>query len=300
SNVLAGKAWGIPVKGTHAHSWVMAFEDELASFEAYAQALPNNCIFLVDTYDSLEGVRRAVQVGQQLRQRGHELAGIRIDSGDLAYLSIQARKILNEGGFPKAVVVASNDLDEHLVTSLKQQGSAIDVWGIGTKLVTGFDQPALGGVYKLSALRRPGGEWEHKLKLSEHAAKATNPGILQVRRFRSKQEFIGDAIYDELQPPSDHVTIVDPADPTRRKHFPSGALCEDLLVPVLREGAPVGQMPSLDAIRAQARHQLSMLHPGLKRLENPHQYPAGLELGLHKRKVQMILHARGEPQPIHL
>ena len=154
SNVLAGKIYGIPVRGTHAHSWVMSFDDELTAFEKYADALPNNCVFLVDTYDTLQGVRNAVKVGQALRERGHEMVGVRLDSGDLAKLSIGAREILDQGGFPKASIVASNDLDEHLMASLKSQGARISVWGVGTKLVTAYDQPALGGVYKLGGYPR--------------------------------------------------------------------------------------------------------------------------------------------------
>src|SRR6266550_5632730 len=136
SNVLAAKLYGIPVRGTHAHSWVMSFDDEREAFRAYAEAMPNNCVFLVDTYDSLEGVRRAVEAGRLLRERGHEMVGIRLDSGDLAWLSVEARKILDEAGFPNAVIVASNDLDEHIIASLKEQGAMINVWGVGTKLVT--------------------------------------------------------------------------------------------------------------------------------------------------------------------
>src|SRR6266849_1713418 len=200
SNVLAGKTHGIPVSGTHAHSWAMSFDSELEAFAAYAKALPNNCIFLVDTYDSLEGVRHAVEIGRELRRQGHGLAGIRLDSGDLAFLSIKARKILDEAGFKDAVIVASNDLDEHIIESLKLQGATINVWGVGTKLVTAYDQPALGGVYKLSAIRKTDGSWEHKVKLSEQTAKVTNPGVLQVRRFQEGKEFIGDAIYDEARP----------------------------------------------------------------------------------------------------
>lgn len=294
SNVLAGKLMGIPVKGTHAHSWVMAFEDEQTAFDAYARAMPNNCIFLVDTYDSIQGVRHAVETGKKLRSQGHELAGIRLDSGDLAYLSIEARKLLDAAGFTDAAILGSNDLDEHLIASLKQQGARINVWGVGTKLVTAYDQPALGCVYKLSALRKPDGAWEHKLKLSDQAAKATNPGILQVRRFRTEREFIGDAIYDELQPHPQPTTIVDPADSTRRKHFTANARTEDLLVPALKQGKLVAELPSLDAIRDRARRQLAMLHPGIKRFEYPHEYPAGLELRLHDLKTQLILRARGE------
>src|SRR5215213_2354655 len=165
SNVLAGRLFGIPVKGTHAHSWVMSFEDEREAFQEYAEALPNNCVFLADTYDTLEGVRRAAEVGKKLRARGHEMVGIRLDSGDLAYLSIEARKILDEAGFPRAAILASNDLDENLIASLKEQGAKVNVWGVGTKLVTAYDQPALGGVYKMAAIRAKDGKaWEHKVK----------------------------------------------------------------------------------------------------------------------------------------
>ena len=294
SNVLAGKTFGIPVKGTHAHSWVMSFENELDAFNAYAGAMPNNCIFLVDTYDSISGVRHAIEVGKRLRKHGHRLAGIRLDSGDLAYLSIKARKMLNAAGFKDAVIVASNDLNERLIASLKQQGAAVDVWGVGTMLVTAYDQPALGGVYKLSAMRNPDGTWNHKIKLSEQTAKITNPGVLQVRRFQKDGEFIGDAIYDETRPLPEEITIVDPVDPTRRKHFPPTTKHEDLLVPILRRGKLVYDPPSLDSTRAHARRQLSMLHAGIKRFDNPHQYPAGLELTLHDFKTDLILRAKGE------
>lgn len=294
SNVLAGRIHGIPVSGTHAHSWVMAFDAERKAFEEYARAMPDNCILLVDTYDSLAGVRNAVEVGRELRQRGHRLVGIRLDSGDLAFLSLAARKILDEAGFKDTVIVGSNDLDEHIIASLKDQGATISVWGVGTKLVTAYDQPALGGVYKLSALRTASGDWEAKLKLSEQAAKTTNPGILQVRRFRSESEFIGDAIYDLSRPTPPTFTIVDPLDPTRRKHFPPEAAGEDLLVPVFRAGQLVYAAPSLKEIRDRAREQLSMLHAGIKRAINPHEYPAGLEQELYEFKTRLVLKARGQ------
>jgi nicotinate phosphoribosyltransferase len=293
--LLAGKLFNIPVRGTHAHSWVMSFDNELAAFEAYADALPNNAFFLVDTYDTLEGVRRAVEVGKQLQGSGHRLGGIRLDSGDLAYLSIEARKILDAAGFKEAIIVASNDLDERIIASLKQQGAAINVWGVGTKLVTAYDQPALGGVYKLSALRKAGGPWEYKVKLSEHKAKGTDPGMLQVRRFQEGGQFIGDAIFDEIGPAPQRFTIVDPLDGTRRKHLPEKAEWEDLLTPVLRHGQPLRELPGLEAIRERARSQLAMLHPGIKRFDHPHQYPAGLELGLHELKTRLVLEARKEP-----
>jgi nicotinate phosphoribosyltransferase len=296
SNLLAGKLYGIPVRGTHAHSWVMSFDNELDAFEGYADVLPNNCVFLVDTYDTLQGVRHAVEVGRKLRAQGHEMIGIRLDSGDLAWLSIEARRILDAGGFPDARILASNDLDEHIINSLKEQGARIGVWGVGTKLATAYDQPALGGVYKLSALRDQGGRWQYKLKLSEQAAKISNPGVLQVRRFRSPAaagEFIADAIYDEelgLTPPP---TIVDPLDPTRRRAIGADAAHEDLLVPVFRGGKLVYDIPTLDAVRARARQQLAGFHAGIKRFVNPHQYPVGLERRLHELKTDLILKARG-------
>jgi nicotinate phosphoribosyltransferase len=217
-----------------------------------------------------------------------------LDSGDLAFLSIQARKILDEAGFTKTAIVGSNDLDEHLIRSLKQQGAPITVWGVGTKLVTAYDNPALGGVYKLSALRNRSGEWEPKVKLSDLAAKITNPGILQVRRFRSKNEFLGDAIYDVSRPVPETFTIVDALDITRRKHFDPGTDRQDLLVPIFRGGRQVYESPRLEDIRRRVQDQLAMLHPRIKRAVNPHQYPAGLEQGLHDEKTKLILKARGE------
>jgi nicotinate phosphoribosyltransferase len=295
SNVLAGKTYGIPVAGTHAHSWVMSFESELEAFAAYAEALPNNCIFLVDTFDSLQGVRHAIEIAKQLREQGYEFIGVRLDSGDLAFLSSQARKLLDEAGFPNAAILGSNDLDEHIIDSLKMQGATINVWGVGTRLVTAYDQPALGGVYKLSAIRNPDGQWEPKLKLSEQSAKITNPGILQVRRFRSDKEFIGDAIYEVGLGLPAAPTIVDPLDITRRKHFEPDTPHEDLLVPIFRRGHLIYAPPSLEEARKRAQEQLGMLHPGLKRAINPHEYPAGLEQGLDKLKTSLVLKARGEP-----
>jgi nicotinate phosphoribosyltransferase len=296
SNVLAGKLFGIPVKGTHAHSWVMSFDTELQSFEAYAGAMPNNCVFLVDTYNTLDGVRRAVAVGRKLREAGHEMVGVRLDSGDLAYLSIQARRILDEGGFPDAHILASNDLDENIITSLKTQGARIDTWGVGTKLVTAYDQPALGGIYKLAALRRADGRWEYKVKLSEQAAKVSTPGVLNVRRYyRGDGEAMADMIYDEptsAAVPADP-TIVDPFDFSRRKHIPAGAKHEDLLVPVFRGGRRVYEVPPLAVSRERTGKQLARFHSGVKRFVNPHQYPVGLERSLHEMKTRLVLEARG-------
>jgi nicotinate phosphoribosyltransferase len=293
SNVLAGRLFGIPVKGTHAHSWVMAFDSEREAFAAWADAQPNNCVLLVDTYDSVEGVRRALEVARTLRGRGYALAGIRLDSGDLAYLSLEARRILDEGGFPDVRIMASNELDEHVIASLKEQGAAVTVWGVGTRLVTGGDEPALGGVYKLAAVRRPGRRWEHRVKVSEQAAKTTTPGIQQVRRFQTDAGFLADVIYDEEQGLPARPTVVDPVDSTRRKHIPAEAGGEDLLVPVARAGRIVYSPPPAGAARGRARSQLERLHAGIKRFVNPHEYPVGLSAELHDLKTRLVLEARG-------
>jgi nicotinate phosphoribosyltransferase len=292
SNVLAGMLFGIPVKGTHAHSWVMSFDAELEAFEAYAGAMPNNCVFLVDTYDTLMGVRHAIEIGRRLRERGHRLVGIRLDSGDLAYLSIEARRLLDEAGFPDAAIIASNDLDESIIASLKHQGAQINVWGVGTKLVTAYDQPAMGGVYKLGAIRAPGQPWQYKLKLSEQAIKVSNPGILQVRRFEERDSYAGDLIYDEALGPGER-HLVDPADITRRKRISDAAEAEDLLVPIFDEGKLVYMPPPLAASRDRTRRQLARFHGGIKRFLNPHEYPVGLELRLHQLKTELMLKARG-------
>ena len=292
SNVLAGRLFDIPVKGTHAHSWVMSFEDEMAAFEAYAEAMPNNCVFLVDTYDTVEGVKKAITVGRQLRDRGYEMVGIRLDSGDLAWLSIEARRLLDDAGFPDATIVASNDLDERLIEDLKHQNAQINVWGVGTKLATAYDQPALGGVYKLSAVREPNGDWEPRVKLSEQAIKVSNPGIQQVRRYRTEQEFVADAIYDERLGFGDLARIVDPMDPTRQRVLPSDGQFEDLLIPIFRTGKSVYEPPTIHASRSRTKEQLAMLHQGVRRFVNPHQYAVGLEANLHEQKTELILKSR--------
>lgn len=293
SNVLAGRLFDIPVRGTHAHSWVMAYGDELAAFQAYAEAMPNNCIFLVDTYDSLQGVRNAIEVGRRLRRQGHEMIGIRLDSGDLAWLSIQARKLLDEAGFSEAVIVASSDLDERIIESLNTQHARIDVWGVGTRLVTAYDQPALGGVYKLAAVRRRGQPWQHRIKLSEQLVKITDPGILQVRRFRHTDECVGDMIYCQQLGAEGPAVLIDPEDESRRKQIPHDALHEDLLVPVFREGACVYQSPPLVDVRRRTAEQLAGMSDSIKRLVNPHEYPVGLHPGLHALKKRLIHEARG-------
>jgi nicotinate phosphoribosyltransferase len=295
SDVLAGRLYGIPVRGTHAHSWVMSFDKEPEAFLAYAAAMPNNAVFLVDTYDTLEGVRHAIEAGRWLRARGHKLGGVRLDSGDLAWLSARARELLDAAGFPEAAIVASNDLDEHLIESLKHQGAAIGVWGVGTKLVTSYDQAALGGVYKLGAIRpATGGPWRPVVKLSEQTAKVSTPGILQVRRFRDADTglFVADAIYDEERGVGAPVTIVDPLDPTRRRSLPAALQSEDLLIPVMRGGRRVYDPPAAGEARQRTRAQLEALSPTSRRLQNPHEYPVGLEAGLAELRLRLVMDAR--------
>lgn len=297
SNTLAGRLFGIPVRGTHAHSWVMLHDSELEAFLAYARALPGNCVFLVDTYGTREGVRHAIEAGRWLRAQGKELLGIRLDSGDLAWLSQEARRMLDEAGFPKATVLASNELDEVVIQSLKDQGARIAVWGVGTRLVTGQPEAALGGVYKLGAVRAgPGAPWQPRVKLSEQIEKTTIPGILQVRRFARGGEFFSDAIWDEtlgLPAPS---VIVDPADPLRRRELAADLPGEDLLVPVFRGGRRVYDPPPLEESRARTGAQLARFHAGVKRFLNPHAFPVGLEKRLHELRAELVLAARGGPR----
>jgi nicotinate phosphoribosyltransferase len=301
SNVLAGRLFGIPVRGTHAHSWVMSFDSEEEAFETYAEVLPNNCVFLVDTFDTLEGVKKAIEVGKKLKATGHKLGGIRLDSGDLAYFSIEARKLLDAAGFHDTTIVASNDLDENIIQSLKDQGATINVWGVGTKLVTAYDQPALGGVYKLAAIRSDKtGEWEYKIKLSEQTIKISTPGIQQVRRYRNENGFVADMIFNiEGFAPQPEQVMIDPMDFTKRRKLDNAMPHEDLLVPVFRQGELVYQLPAITAIKARLADQLGAFHEGIKRFVNPHTYPVGLEKGLYDFKTDLILKLRkfGLPQP---
>jgi len=292
SNVLAGRLFGIPVSGTHAHSWVMAFDSELDAFNSYAKALPDNCIFLIDTYDTLQGVRNAIEVGKSLRACGKSLIGVRIDSGDLAYFSSKVREILDNNGFQKTQIVATNNLDENIVASLKEQEAPIDIWGVGTKLVTAFDQPALGGVYKLSAIKH-GENWNYKIKLSEQAIKVNNPGIQQVRRFSSNGFFVADMIYDiNSEIGTDH-TMVDPIDHTRRKEVSSKNMnYEDILEPIFKSGKLLYQVPDIHTIQKRVRNEMSCLDKSIKRLVNPHNYSVGLEKSLFDHKTELILNLR--------
>jgi nicotinate phosphoribosyltransferase len=218
--------------------------------------------------------------------------GIRLDSGDLAYLSVEARKLLDAAGFPRAVIVASNDLDETIVASLAQQGAAIDQWGIGTKLVTGHPDGALGGVYKLSATRAVGQPWRYPIKISEQRIKISTPGRLQVRRYGPPTRMVADLIYDLERGVPAAATLVDPLDESRRRVMAAQEPSDDLLVPVLRGGQLVAPLPPLAEARARAATDLARLHVGARRLLNPHQYPVGLEQGLATFKAELVLAAR--------
>ena len=221
------------------------------------------------------------------------MLGIRLDSGDLTWLSIQARQLLDDAGFANASIVASNDLDEHLIENLKQQGAQINVWGVGTRLATAFEQPALGGVYKLSAVREHNGTWEPRVKLSEQAIKVSNPGTLQVRRYSCDGEFLADAIYDVDLAFSENSRIIDPMDVTRQRPIDPTHDFEDLLLPMFRGGKRVYDPPSIHLSRERTKEQLSCFYKGIRRFVNPHEYPVGLESELHELKTKLILAARG-------
>lgn len=280
SNVLAGKFYDIPVKGTHAHSWVMCFEDELTAFQQYAQSMPNNCIFLVDTYDTIEGIKKAIQIGLELKSKGTQLAGIRLDSGDLAQLSIAARKLLDEAGLESTAIVASNDLDEFRIQELKAANATISVWGVGTRLATAYDQPALGGVYKLAALSNDNGGWDYKIKLSEQAIKVSNPGILQVKRFYENGHPIGDLTYNEDTSEISQQLIEE----KKAKVFNfEGKQSEQLLKPIFKAGQLVYPKHDLHQIRTYSLSQQAQFKDlDLKT------YPVGLEEQLYGLKQELI------------
>ena len=294
SNVLAGKMFDIPVSGTHAHSWVMSFDDELESCREYARLFPNNCTLLVDTFDVEQGVRNAITVGLEMRERGEELVGIRIDSGDLAWLSKMARRMLDEAGLPDVGIGLSNDLDERTIKSILDEGAPVTAWGVGTKLATAYDQPSLGGVYKLSAVRQVGDEdWSDRLKVSESAAKTTIPGVLNTRRyFDHDGKIAGDMVFDVTRGVSEGEVIVDPLDPLRRKRL-EGMDWVQLLVPLARDGrsVPDAQCSAMDA-RARAAAQLETLDETQLRMLNPHTYPVGFERTLHDRRSSLVARMR--------
>jgi len=293
SNVLAAARHGIPLRGTHAHSWVLAFDNEKDAFNAYADAFPHNSVLLVDTYDTLEGVRQAIEVGRKMRENGADLMGIRLDSGDLAYLSTEARKILDTSGFEATKIVVSNDLDERLIASLKAQRAPIDIWGVGTKLATAFDEPALGGVYKLAAIENGKGEMEERMKLSEQPVKTSIPGCLEVARLWYGSRCLGDVTYDELtESRPDHgeqvITIISPADSWKRKVIQTKGLeITQLLEPLFVDGERVGGREPVSVLRERTLKNLASFDHAIFRLDNPHAYAAGLSQKLFDRREMM-------------
>jgi nicotinate phosphoribosyltransferase len=291
SNVLAGKLFNIPVQGTQSHSWVMCFDSEIDAFKTYAAIFPTYCIFVVDTYDTLQGIKKAIEVAQLLKEQGFKLLGVRLDSGDLAYLSQQARTLLNEAGYPDALIIGSNHLNSQIISSLKQQGAAINTWGVGTQLVTAYEQPALEGVYKLSALRDGEGLWQEKIKLSEQAIKISTPGVLAIKRFYKNQGAIADAVYDIRFgiTNTNHCMIVDPLDATRRRSLADADDATDLLQPIFKSGELIIQPPDLKKIQQHAQTSLQQFDPSIRRLLNPHVYPVGLEQQLYDLRMQLIL-----------
>lgn len=284
SNVLAGKLYDIPVQGTHAHSWVTAFPDEMSAFMAYAEVMPNNCILLVDTYDTLQGVKHAAEIGKQLRAKGYELRGIRLDSGDMAELSCKARQILDAAGLQQTKVIASNSLDEYAILELKKHGAAITVWGVGTNLTTAYDQPALDGVYKLSALRDFDGQWQYKLKLSEQAVKISNPGIHQVRRYFRDEQQIMDIMYDVELGITEEAQMRAFNDPHKLTKIKAYDAFTDLLVPVFRQGKLIYADESIHALRLRALEQGTQFFAAY----GLNDYPVGLENNLYELKQQLI------------
>lgn len=284
SNVLAGKLYDIPVRGTHAHSWVSAFPNEMAAFTAYADVMPHNCVLLVDTYDTIQGVKNAIEVGKKLREKGAKLLGVRLDSGDLAQLSMKSRQLLDDAGLTDTQIIASNSLDEYAIKKLKEEGAPISIWGVGTSLVTAYDHPALDGVYKLSALRDEKGEWQYKLKLSEQAIKISNPGIYQVRRFFENEKPVMDVMYDLELGISSHPESVSLDAPHASLHLADTSAFVDLLQPVFVKGKFVGVTESIHEIRERALQQVAQFLS--THAEN--KYPVGLEKKLHDLKQRLI------------
>ena len=291
SNVLAGKLFGIPVRGTLAHSWVESFPSELEAFRTYCHLYPEGSLLLVDTYDTLKsGVPNAIKVGKEMRSQGRgELRGIRLDSGDLAYLSQEARKMLDKEGFQQTIIFASSDLDEWLIESIKKQGGRIDTWGVGTKLVTAYSNPALGGVYKLTGIEEAG-RMVPKIKRSDNPEKVTNPGMKKIIRFFDPDGFMrGDVMFlEEEVPESKSLRVYHPTIPHLSKMYPAQFLRSELLVPIFRKGALVYSKPSLPEIQKNTRRNLERLGPEYKRFQNPHIFHVSLSQKLLRTKQTLL------------
>ena len=297
SNVLCGQLFDVPVKGTHAHSWIMSFPDELTAFRAYARLYPTACILLVDTYDTLKsGIPNAIKVFQEMKEAGIPLTfyGIRLDSGDLAYLSKKAKKMLDAAGFSDAVISASNDLDENLISSLKLQGAAINSWGVGTNLITSKDCPSFGGVYKLAAiLDKETGKFIPKIKLSENAEKITNPGNKTVYRIYSKStgKIKADLICmaEEVFDPEETMIIFDPSDTWKKTKVLGGTYeLRELLVPVIKDGKSVYKSPSVMELRDYCKQEQNTLWDESRRFVNPQKVYVDLSQSLYDMKKALL------------
>lgn len=291
SNALAGRLFDIPVRGTHAHSWVMAMGDEERAFRVYLETRPSDGVLLVDTYDTLGGVERAISAAQALRERGIDLRGVRLDSGDLDALSRAARCRLDEAGLRDVRILASGDLDEYAIERLVSAGAPIDAWGVGTRLATAFDQPALDGVYKLTAIEVEG-RFEPRLKLSDSGEKGSLPGIVGARRYADDGEHAFDVLYDELQEVGGAAPREGPFRLRRAdgEPFEPGSVppfSEPLLVPVLRGGRVVYDAPSAESARRRTLEQLSRLAPRYRRLTDPETYPVVFDERLVERRARL-------------
>ena len=296
SNVLCGQLFDVPVKGTHAHSWIMSFPDEYSAFKAYADMYPNACILLVDTYETLKsGVPNAIKVFTEMREAGIPLTfyGIRLDSGDLAYLSKKARKMLDDAGFPDAVISASNDLDEFLIDSLKEQGAAITSWGVGTNLITSKDCPSFGGVYKLAAIQAPNGSFIPKIKLSENSEKITNPGNKKIYRIyeRESGKIKADLICleEEAYEENRDLMLFDPLEPWKKTLLKAGTYTlRELMVPVFVRGNCVYTSPKTMEIRDYCLKEQDTLWEETRRLVNPHKVYVDLSDKLYQTKINLL------------
>ena len=296
SNVLAGQMFDVPVLGTHAHSWIMSFPDEYTAFRKYADLYPSACILLVDTYDTLKsGIPNAIRVFTEMREAGIPLTyyGIRIDSGDLAYLSKKIRRMLDDAGFPDAVISASNDLDEYLIESLKRQGAAITSWGVGTNLITAKDNPAFGGVYKLSAIQNADGSFRPKIKLSENTEKVTNPGNKTFYRIYDKAtgKIRADLIclHDETFDESEDLKLFDPNAPWKKTRLPGGSYTmRQMLLPVIKDGRTVYQSPSVLEIQKICTQEKDTIWDETRRFVNPQEIYVDLSQKLYDMKTEIL------------
>ena len=296
SNVIAGKMFDIKVSGTHAHSWVMSFEDELTAFRKYAELYPDNCLLLVDTYNTLKsGVPNAIKVFDELRAKGHEPVGIRIDSGDLAYLSNQARKMLDEAGYPNAKICASGDIDENVLIALNSQNAKIDTYGIGTKLITSFSNPSLGGVYKLAAIEKDG-VLVPKIKISNTIEKVTNPGLKKVVRFYDKKTNMAIAdlmlLIEEPNPDGSPYMIFDPENPWKKMTIENYYI-EELLVKVFDGGKQVYFSPEIKEIAAYHKKSSASFWEQYKRVTLPEIFKVDLSEKLYATKQKLLAENKG-------